>query len=173
MENMQLTWMGEYRDLVASLMRFGNAYSQAAKHMTAGDKVRFGAYEVQILEHILEYGDQNKNMAWFADKLGIERSTFSKCIKKLCEKGLLEKYHLTGNKKNVILRLTPLGIEEYKKYIHYATEKWFNEFFHMLENMSDQSKADIKLILDSWSDWCAKLYSSGTEAKQTLIKIPD
>lgn len=166
---MKLEWMGQYRELIASLFRFGNAYSQIAKQPTVGDKVRYGPYEVQIMEHILEYGDQNPNMAWYAAKLGVDRSTFSKYGKKLVQKGLVEKYRLSGNKKNIILRLSDLGYEEYRKYIKVAEETWFNEFFTMLQQMPESSIKDIKAVFDQWADWCAVLSEEDKEEK--LIKI--
>lgn len=166
---MKLEWMGEYRELIAALFRFGNAYSQIAKQPTVGVKVRFGPYEVQIMEHILEYGDQNKNMIWYANKLGIQRSTFSKCIKKLTDKGLIEKYRLVNNKKNVILRVSPLGMEEYTKYIDVAKKTWFDEFFQILSSMNPESVRDIKYVLDRWGDWCSVL--SDEHEETGLIKI--
>lgn len=166
---MKLEWMGPYRELIASLFRFGNAYSQIAKQPTVGDKVRYGPYEVQIMEHILEYGDKNPNMAWYAAKLGVDRSTFSKYVKKLVEKGLVEKYHLSGNKKNIILRLSALGNEEYRKYIKVAEDTWFSEFFSMLQQMPEASIRDIKTVFDKWADWCSVL--SEEEEEEKLIKI--
>ena len=166
---MKLEWMGQYRELIASLFRFGNAYSQIAKQQTVGDKVRYGPYEVQIMEHILEYGDNNPNMAWYAAKLGVDRSTFSKYAKKLAEKGLIEKYHLSGNRKNIILRLSALGNEEYEKYIRVAEDTWFTEFFSMLQQMPETSIRDLRKVLDTWADWCFVL--SEEEKEEQLIKI--
>ena len=61
---MKLEWLGEYRDFVATLFRAGNAYSQIVRQQTVkGDNHSFGPCEIQIMEHIIEYGDQNKNMA--------------------------------------------------------------------------------------------------------------
>lgn len=166
---MKLEWMGQYRDLIASLFRFGNAYSQVTKQQTVGEKVRFGPYEVQIMEYILEYGDQNPNMAWYAAKLGVDRSTFSKYAKKLVQKGLVEKYHMSGNKKNIILRLSDLGNEEYEKYIKVAEDTWFTEFFTMLQQMPESSIKDTKAILERWADWCSVLSEKVEE--QELIRI--
>ena len=120
-------------------------------------------------EHILEYGEQNPNMAWYAAKLGVDRSTFSKYTKKLVQKGLVEKFHLRGNKKNIILRLSDLGNEEYRKYIKVAEETWFNEFFSMLQLMPQESVKDTKTVLDKWADWCSVLSEEVKE--EELIKI--
>ena len=119
-------------------------------------------------EHILEYGEQNPNMAWYAAKLGVDRSTFSKYTKKLVQKGLVEKFHLRGNKKNIILRLSDLGNEEYRKYIKVAEETWFNEFFSMLQLMPQESVKDTKTVLDKWADWCSVLSEEVKE--EELIK---
>ena len=68
-----------------------------------GDRVHFSPYEVQIMEHIMEYADQHKNMKWYAEQLGLSQATHSKYVQRLVNKGLLEKYHKAGNRKDIIL----------------------------------------------------------------------
>lgn len=165
---MKIEWMGKYREFVATLFRSGNAYAQIVKQTTVGNKVKFGPYEVQIMEHILEYGDKNKNMVWYARQLGMLPSTFSKYVKKLVEKGLVEKYHLSDNKKNIILKLSELGIEEYELYSKTAYELWFRDFFRLLDNLSEEQLQQTQEIIALWGNWCTNL----TQKKEAeLIKI--
>lgn len=168
--SMALEWMGEYRDFVATLFRAGNAYSQIAKQQTVrGDDAGFGPYEVQIMEHIIEYGDQNKNMVWYAKQLGMLPSTFSKCIKKLVEKELVEKYRASDNKKNVILKLSPLGKREYEQYAKYAYKVWFKDMFDILDKMSPEEIERAKSLIALWGSWCSTISESG-EPELTRIE---
>ena len=166
---MKLEWMGKYRDFTAALFRAGNAYAQICKQQTVGDKVRFGPYEVQIMEHILEYGDQNKNMIWYSRQLGMQPSTFSKYIKKLVEKGLVEKYQTVGNRKDIILRLSPLAQEEYEKYSRYAYEVWFKDWFAILDTMSPEQLEKTQRIISMWGGWCSDISDAKEEAE--LIRV--
>ena len=95
---MKLEWMGPYREMIGDFYRSANGYSQLCKTEMFGDPVRFSPYEVQIMEHILEYADQHKNMKWYAERLGLSQATYSKYVRKLVDKGLVEKYHASGNK---------------------------------------------------------------------------
>ena len=59
---MKLEWMGPYREMIGDFYRSANGYSQLCKTEMFGDPVRFSPYEVQIMEHILEYAAQHKNI---------------------------------------------------------------------------------------------------------------
>ena len=83
---MKLEWMGPYRDMIGDFYRSANGYSQLCKTEMFGDPVRFSPYEVQIMEHILEYADQHKNMKWYAERLGLSQATYSKYVRKLVDK---------------------------------------------------------------------------------------
>lgn len=165
---MKIEWMGKYRSFVASIFRSGNAYAQIVKQPTSGDEVKFGPYEVQIMEHILEYGEQNYNMIWYARQLGMIPSTFSKTVKRLVDKGLVEKYHTSENKKNVILRLTPFGQKEYRKYAVYAYDMWFKELFALLDTMTDEEIEKTQKVIDMYGRWCNNL---AEEKPVELIKV--
>ena len=56
----------------------------------------------------------------------------------MVEKGLLEKYHTTDNKKNVIIRVSDLGRKEYEAYSRYAYKKWFEDLFAMLDEIPEE-----------------------------------
>ena len=115
---MQLEWMGQYRDLMEKLIQYGNAYAQNYnREMDLGNGVRFTPAQLQALEYILENEEQNQNMAQIAARLGITPSSFSKNVAKMVEKGFLEKYHASNNRKDVIIRVSPAGREAYGRYI--------------------------------------------------------
>ena len=150
---MKLEWLREYRDVVASIYRAGNAYSIMCKRDTLGDTVAFSPYEVQIMETVMEYEDGNKNMSWYAHKMGLSTSTYSKYVKKLVSKGLLEKYRTSDNRKNVILRVSPLGKKEYETYSAKAEKRWFKELFEKMDGMTPEELHDFQAIIDIWGSW--------------------
>ena len=59
---MKLDWMGPYRGIVGDFYRSANGYSQICKLELFGDQIKFSPYEVQIMEHIMEYAEERKNM---------------------------------------------------------------------------------------------------------------
>lgn len=165
---MKLEWLGEYRDLVASIYRAGNAYSITCKRETLGDQVSFSPYEVQIMETVMEYEDGNKNMSWYAHKMGLSTSTYSKYVKKLVEKGLLEKYCTTNNRKNVILRVSDLGKKEYETYSAAAAKRWFRELFEKLDRMPEEERRSVQEIFDLWGEWHLSVIENKPEEVRLL-----
>ncbi len=115
---MQLEWMGQYRELMEKLIQYGNAYAQNYnREVDLGEGVRFTPAQLQALEYILENEDGCQNMAQIAARLGISPSSFSKNVAKMVEKGFLEKYHTSSNRKDVIIRVSPTGKAAYQRYI--------------------------------------------------------
>ena len=141
---MKLEWMGPYREIIGDFYRSANGYSQLCKSEMFGDPVRFSPYEVQIMEHIMEFADEHRNMKWYADRLGLSQATYSKYVKKLVDKGLLERYHTATNKKDIILIVSPLGMKEYGEYSVVAKERWFHELFDLLDGVSPEELEIVK-----------------------------
>ena len=81
---MYLDWMGEYRELVESIIGVVNIYNQIQNErvFTGGiEGLRLSATEVQVIEYILENEEKNSNMSEIAKRLSISQSSFSKKIK--------------------------------------------------------------------------------------------
>ena len=166
---MKLEWIGNYRDIIGELYRSANAFSVTCKKDTVGDKVKFSSYEIQIMEHIIEY--ENQNMKWYANKLGLSPSTYTKTVQKMVDKGLLEKYHIAGNKKDIILKLSALGEEEYKKYAESTGNAFLKPLVEKLDSYSEETRAAIKEFLKLWGDYCYNLLQSDEKSDIKLIKI--
>lgn len=169
---MQLDWLGKHRQLVGDFYRSANRYSQLCNLESFGEKIHFSPYEVQILEHILEHGEENRNMKWYASHLGLHQATYSKYINRLVSKGLLEKYHAEGNQKNVILRLSQLGLEEYHKYAELARSALFSELLDYLDSLSPEQLKAVQHTFDIWGRMHARKPDCPPEQKSVrLIKI--
>ncbi len=146
---MQLTWMGKYRDFVEKLIKYGNSYAQAYKtEGNYGTDIPFSAAQLQVLEYILENEEKNQNMVEIASRLGITPSAFSKNVKKMTDKGLLEKYHASTNKKDVIIRVSSLGKDAYSQYVEFACRRAYNQIFEILDGIPEQYISLFTKILD-------------------------
>lgn len=68
--------------------------------------------------HCIDYIGKTElpNVTKIADNMQMTRGAISKMTKKLLTKGLIEKYTLESNRKEVYFRLTQSGIELYKEH---------------------------------------------------------
>jgi len=68
--------------------------------------------------HCIDYIGKTElpNVTKIADNMQMTRGAISKMTKKLLAKGLIEKYSLKCNKKEIYFRLTESGLELYKEH---------------------------------------------------------
>ena len=168
---MKLEWMGAYREIVGDFYRSANGYSQICKTELFGEKVRFSPYEVQIMEHILEHADEHKNMKWYAEQLGLSQATYSKYVRKLVDKGLLEKYHTEENRKDIILMVSPLGLKEYGNYAREMKETVFRELFDLLDSESPEEREAVKKVFAVLGSWHRENREKPPEGPVSLVRI--
>ena len=168
---MKLEWMGRYRDIVGDFYRSANGYSQICRTELFGSKVRFSPYEVQIMEHIMEYSDQRRNMKWFAEQLGLSQATYSKYVRKLVEKGLLEKYHTEGNRKDIILMVSPLGLKEYEDYSQQMKDTVFGELFDLLDSVKPEELETVRKVFSIFGHWHRENQETRKEEFSPLIPV--
>lgn len=168
---MKLEWMGPYRDLIGDFYRSANGYSLICKTELFGDPVPFSPYEVQIMEHILEYAEERRNMKWYASRLGLSQATFSKYVQKLVNKGLVEKYHVEGNSKNIVLMVSPLGLREYEAYSRAARERWFQELFDVLDHAGPEELQTVRKVFSILGRWHGEKVSREQEEPGALIRV--
>ena len=127
---MKLAWMGEYREVVEQLIRYCNIYASVyKKEGYRGAETPISYAQIQVVEYLLENEDLHQNMSQIASRLGITPSSFTKLVNKLTDKGLLEKFHVQGNRKNVIVRVSALGRETYEGYSEYIYREHFSKMF--------------------------------------------
>ena len=107
---MAIKWMGRYRDFVSAVVKHSNQYNRVANvdSVSFEDKT-FSSIEWQILEYVYEHPDDTGNMSVISEALGLATSSFSKSTAKLVRLGLVEKYMVDGNRKNIILRVSEEG----------------------------------------------------------------
>ncbi|HIU03350.1 MAG TPA: winged helix-turn-helix transcriptional regulator [Candidatus Onthocola gallistercoris] len=133
---MKLEWLGEYREFTEKLIKFGNAY--AAMYKNENDyacEVKFSSTQLQVMEYILENEERHQNMAEMASRLAMSPSAFSKNVTKMVAKGMLEKYHTSRNKKDVIVQVTEFGRKAYREYVACVYEVSFKDMFKIMDNI--------------------------------------
>lgn len=112
--------------------------------------------EVHYIECIGRNSDSN--VTKLAESLYMTRGAISKMTKKLMEKGVIESYQKSDNKKEIYFRLTEQGKEIYKihEVLHkefqerdkavfeQVTEEQFNNMLSFIEKYSRHLDAEIK-----------------------------
>ena len=127
----------------------------------------FSASEIQTLEYILTNQDKNQNMAEMAYYLGIPASTFSKNVNKMMKKGLVEKYHISTNRKEIILRVSDFGKDVYEQYSRFAYERLYKDVFSVLDQVPAEYVEKFTQILKL----CAEENISTADNQAVLIKV--
>lgn len=164
---MELQWMGQYREIVRALIRYANLYAHFQTDKRGdGIDVPLTAHEWQTLECICEFEDNMYNMAYLAKKVGIPASNFSKYVKTLTSLGLVERYRLAGNKKNIILKLSPKGKELYLKRSRLILTEWA-PIFATLKDMPPEELNQFTNFIVKFGD----IMDSSVQSAPVLHKI--
>lgn len=135
---MKIEWMGRYRPFVRALVQHTNTVTRSAleKHeMRSG--ILLSAPEWQMLEYLIEHENDMHNMADISESLGIAQSSLSKYAKYLCGIGLVERYRMEGNRKNIILRPSDAGRDFYCTIVDAFMKDSFSILFQALEDVPD------------------------------------
>ena len=149
---MQTEWMGRYRPLVAALVQHSNITARAAARSNEiGEGIFLNTVSWQVLEYLIEHGDDASCMTHVHEALGIPQSSFSKIARQLTDLGLVERFRRPTNRKNVILRATPLGRELYMHQIEAMKAAGFSAFFETLDGLDDETIACFTLALNRLS----------------------
>ena len=164
---MKLEWMGEYRSLVEKFILFANSYAMGHNKMSyAGTSIKISASMIQTLEYIME--NENLKMSEIAEKLGVTRSSFSKNVKKLEERGLLEKFRKSDNNKDVYVFITDFGKQVYKDYSKFIYELWFKEMFEL----ADEIPREYLDILEDMLERFAHVFQGKKSKEPDPVYVP-
>ncbi|WP_183863109.1 MarR family winged helix-turn-helix transcriptional regulator [Pectinatus brassicae] len=168
---MKLEWMNKHRELVEKIIKYANAYAHIYnKQMDYHAGVDFSAAQIQVLEYVLENEDQK--MSEIAKRLGITRSAFSKNVKKLMDKGLLEKFRCNNNQKDIFLKVTPLGEAVYEQYSKFIYETCFKEMFEIAGQIPQKYVVMMERMMDVFADRTIDLGNKGEKQIYTKIHQP-
>ena len=147
---MKLEWMGEYRDVVESLMHYCNVYAGVyKKEFMKLENVAFSFSQVQVLEYLLENEERNENMSTIAARLGITRSNFTKIVKRLEDKGLVEKSANGSSKKELRVTVNERGRRLYSVYSEQILKFHFSPMFEKLAQVPPEYYPAISDFLNA------------------------
>ena len=141
---MYLDWMGKNRLFVEKLIKYANTYAAVyKKEEFYGTDIPISFEQVQVLEYLLENEKLNQNMAMIANRLGTTPSNFTRIVNKLVKKGILEKYYVEGNRKNIVIRVTDFGREQYLLYSKCIYEHSFAKMFEHIEKIPEEELEQV------------------------------
>jgi len=136
---MKLEWMGRNREFVRLLFKYQNLFSHYDKKIPSNSGISLNAQQWQTLECIIEHEDENRNMFFMANQIGLPKSTFSKNVKLLVDSGLVDRYQQSGNRKDIILKPSDKGSEYYRIHSEIIFERMWNIPFSVLDKLSDEN----------------------------------
>ncbi|QLG40826.1 MULTISPECIES: MarR family transcriptional regulator [unclassified Paenibacillus] len=117
--------------------------------------------------HCIEYIEKNadSNVTKLAESFYMTRGAISKLTKKLIEKGLIESYQKSDNKKEIYFRLTEQG-----KVIYQIHEDLHNEFHErdkaVFEQVTDEQFDSMLNFVDKYNRHLdAEIKKLGTDLK--------
>lgn len=152
---MKLEWMGEYRNVVDAMIRMCNAYYRVYNSEFVSD-IHLSPAQLQVMEYILENDDSHDNMSVIAKRLSISQSSFSKIVNQLVRRGFLEKYHLTNNGKNVIIKVSDYGKACYAKYSSGERTDVWRRIFRKLDTVD---AASTQVFIDCLNEFTNQMLS--------------
>ena len=114
--------------------------------------------------HCIDYIGKTElpNVTKIADNMQMTRGAISKMTKKLLAKGLIEKYSLESNKKEIYFRLTESGLELYKE--HEKRHKlWEQRDSRFLERYSPEEMEIITKFMKEFNVYLEEKIEEYTE----------
>lgn len=173
---MKLEWMGRHRNSIEAIIKMCNAYT-AISYMPviSTGELELSPNEIQVLEYLLENEERRDNMSVIAERLQYSKSAFSKLVKQLVSKKLLDRFHEANNSKNVIIRPSEFGRKIYKEYSEAAALRWKP----ILDNMDKLSEKDEESMIDvitAFTNLCngqVEKYNQKELEEIDLIKIEE
>ena len=163
-------WMGRYRPLVAALVLHSNTVHKGLNEkFDLGEGLVLNCHEWQVLEYIVEHRDEYFSMIQIARQLGVPQSSFSRIVSELQKHGLIDKFQVENNKKNVVLRPSQRAMELYDQRSDSLDRRYFRVFFDALEGMSD---SELNTFTDALNALTQALNASPqSESEPKLIKL--
>ena len=165
---MKLKEIVRYKEFIDLLMKFINLFTHYGNIPVVGKSgVKVTSRQWQTLVCIIENEKENKNMNFMANKIGLQKSTFSKYIKVLADNGLVERYQHDDNNKNIVLKPSEKGLDFYKKRGMIIWESGWSEPFSTLEKLSDEN---LTVLVDFMTKMVAEMDPRNNKVRK-LFKL--
>jgi len=135
------------KQLLASFLRMVAKYNAMEKH-----PVRYGGGEAffHSERHLLDvFRDHPElNITALAERAGVTKGAISQAVAKLERKGAVERHKGSGDDKQVLVRLTPLG-REITEHHQQVNEQTVNRLFHLIAERP-QEQVDFLREVFAW-----------------------
>ena len=142
---MKLQWMGDHREIVEALIHYCNIYAGVYRiEKMHYEGISYSYAQIQVLEYLLENEERNENMSSIAHRLGITRSNFTKIINRLEAKGLVERVHMPGSRRELCVCVNDLGRTQYEDYSKGVLKRHFEPMFRDLDKRSPEARAYVR-----------------------------
>ena len=166
---MSNTVNGRYKPLVKAIMKHANIVSSGLNEkIILGDQLVITLQEWLVAELVVEQREEYHSMVELSRMIGIPPSSFFRMIGHLQRVGLVDKYRVQGNKKNIVLRPTELVMRIYEERTSGIGEEIWGAFYKELEDLSD---TDILKITTAINRLNESLPSARYSQELELIKI--
>lgn len=153
--------MKNYGKLIEIIIRTYNEYSTLqTKQNYYGTDEPISLAQIQVIETILK--NKDNYMTYISKELGITKGTLTKSINKLESKGIVERYKLPTNKKEIYIKVTEKGEKIYNQYLEFTYEALFRyliEAFDRLDPNSLEIVHNMFLKADEFIDTVNKFNS--------------
>ncbi|MED1784072.1 MarR family transcriptional regulator [Brevibacillus fortis] len=114
---------------------------------SVSDYDKVGRLSITELHVLQEVGEKDRvNVTTIAQQIGVTKSAISKITVKLMKKGLLERYQLEDNQKEVFFRLTSVGemVNEIHERYHQQLE---NDMYRFLDRYTPAEMAFLEDVI--------------------------
>ena len=154
--------------LVKALMKHAVIVSNGLNEkVMLGEHIVITLQEWLVVELIVEQSYEYNSMHELSRKIGIPPSTFSRIVNHLEKVGLIDKYRIHNNKKNIILRPSEQALTFYRERTTGVGEEIWGEFYKALDHFSDR---DIYILTDAIQKLNERLPSARYSQDIELIK---
>jgi Transcriptional regulators len=134
--------MNKEEQVIISLRELFNKMAWLNKSKMEDALKGYKSSEVHYIEYIGK--NEDSNVTKLADSFYMTRGAISKMTKKLIQKGIIESYQKTDNKKEIYFRLTEQGIRIYK--VHEELHKEFQERDKVVFDQINEEQLDSMLL---------------------------
>ena len=157
-----------YTPLIKEIIRHCNIVNNGMNDsVTLRANIVITVQEWIVTELIVEQRDEYNSMVELSRRIGIPPSSFFRIVHHLQKTGLVEKYRVQGNKKNIILRPTALALSIYEERTPDLRNSLWGDFYKELDQFSD---SDIRKIVNAFSKLNSRLPSSQFAQELELVK---
>ena len=120
-----------------------------------------------IVELVVDHREEYCSMIDLARMIGIPQSSFFRMVSHLQKAGLVDKYRVKGNKKNIVLRPTELALHIYKDRTTNVRGQVWGDFFRALDPFSD---SEIDVLTNAFNQLNDNLPSAKYSQQIELVK---